>query len=446
MTFRYFFVWLLFISQITFSQVKFESFDDLPTLFTAAQTRNKLIFVQTKSESCNQCNDVARKGLSSTKLREKYAQNFISIEIEMNSRIYKELVKKTTFKVLPSSIFLDTNADLIGLEWESYSDENKYLGLANSAITNAKDPVRQDLETKYKSGNRDKNFLKKYIEYKISVEHEVESITEEYINLHTIGELSTIENVKLLINTASPIDSKVRKVLYAVLPEKMTDSLFRILPLNQRVIINSRISGATFRKAVTERNSTLAGRLATFVSNGHGKDWEKGSFFYQTTILRFYKEVKDTLKFLSTAETFANYTLMTSSLDTLLKRDSIARSKYLASTKKDTLISESYSSFYQKYADELNNISYRYFEFSNDFNNLNKALKWSKRALEINEVLSMDASRKKNPYMMDTYAQLLFKLGQKEEAIKWQTDVIETAKLWKADTTKFEETLAKMKK
>ncbi|WP_064197989.1 MULTISPECIES: thioredoxin family protein [Emticicia] len=445
MILRSFFVFLLLITQLGFSQVKFESFDDLQTLLTAAQTRNKLIFVQTKSDNCNQCNDVARMGLSSTKLREKYAQNFISIEVDMESKIYKQLIKKTTFRVLPSSIFLDTNADLIGLDWESHFDENKYLELADNAITNAKDPVRRDLEAKYKSGNRDKDFLKKYIEYKISVEHEVESITEEYINLHTIGELSTIENVKLLINTASPIDSKIRKVLYAVLPEKMTDSLFRILPFNQRVIINSKISGATFRKAATEKNSTLAGRLATFVSNGHGKDWEKGSFFYQTTILRFYKEVKDTLKFLSTAETFANYTLMTSSLDTLLKRDSIARSKYLASTKKDTLISESYNSFYQKYADELNDIAYRYFEYSNDLNKLNKALKWAKRALEINEVLSMDASRKKNPYMMDTYAQLLFKLGQKEDAIKWQTDVIETAKLWKADTTKFEETLEKMK-
>lgn len=445
MILRSFFVFLLLITQLGFSQVKFESFDDLQTLLTAAQTRNKLIFVQTKSDNCNQCNDVARIGLSSTKLREKYAQNFISIEVDMESKIYKQLIKKTTFRVLPISIFLDTNADLIGLDWESHSDENKYLELADNAITNAKDPVRRDLEAKYKSGNRDKDFLKKYIEYKISVEHEVESITEEYINLHTIGELSTIENVKLLINTASPIDSKIRKVLYAVLPEKMTDSLFRILPFNQRVIINSKISGATFRKAATEKNSTLAGLLATFVSNGHGKDWEKGSFFYQTTILRFYKEVKDTLKFLSTAETFANYTLMTSSLDTLLKRDSIARSKYLASTKKDTLISESYNSFYQKYADELNDIAYRYFEYSNDLNKLNKALKWAKRALEINEVLSMDASRKRNPYMMDTYAQLLFKLGQKEEAIKWQTDVIETAKLWKADTAKFEETLEKMK-
>ena len=106
----------------------------------------------------------------------------------------------------------------------------------------------------------------------------------------------------------------------------------------------------------------------------------------------------------------------------------------------------SYAPFYQRYATELNNIAYDFFMYSNDIEKLAKALKWSKRALEINEALSMDASRKKNPYMMETYAQLLFRLGQKEDAIKWQTDVIETAKLWKADTAKFEETLAKMKK
>lgn len=106
MLLRFFILVLLFISQVGFSQVSFENFDDLQTLLNAAKTRNKFIFVQTKSDDCNQCNDVARTGLSSTKLREKYGQNFIAIEIDSKSKIYKELVEKAGLRSLPFSTFL----------------------------------------------------------------------------------------------------------------------------------------------------------------------------------------------------------------------------------------------------------------------------------------------------------------------------------------------------
>ena len=49
----------------------------------------------------------------------------------------------------------------------------------------------------------DKDFLRKYIEYKLLTEQQdVDKLTEEYINQQTIGELSTIDNVKFLMSTA----------------------------------------------------------------------------------------------------------------------------------------------------------------------------------------------------------------------------------------------------
>ena len=163
MLFRTFIVLLLLISQVGFSQVKFESFDDLETLLTAAQTRNKLIFVQTKSDNCNQCNDVARTGLSSTKLREKYAQNFISIEIDTKSKIYRELLEKVGLKNLPFSTFLNAEGEVIAKLSQTTSYDIKYLEIADEAIAYAKNPVGKEFETKYKSGNRDKDFLRKYV-------------------------------------------------------------------------------------------------------------------------------------------------------------------------------------------------------------------------------------------------------------------------------------------
>lgn len=450
MLFRTFIVLLLLISQVGFSQVKFENFDDLETLLTAAQTRNKLIFVQTKSDNCNQCNDVARTGLSSTKLREKYAQNFISIEIDSKSKIYGHFLEKTGLRNLPFSTFFDAEGVLIYQLAMTTSNEIKYLEAADEAISNAKNPVSKEFEAKYKNGNRDKAFLKKYIEYKLSVEQDVDKLVDEYIEQHTVGDLSTIENVKFLMSTAPALDSKARKMMYALLPDKTVDSLFRSLPFSERVRINNQIIIKTTKNAVLQKNVNLANRLASFVAGTYDNDWEKGNYFNQTTMLNFYNAIKDTPNYLQRAEPFAEYTLMRYSPDSLLKKEEIARKRALDKSRtensKEGRVQFSYMSFYNRYAGELNNIAYNFLIYSNDLEKLAKALKWSKRALEINEELTMDKSRKKNPYMMDTYAQLLFKLGQKEEAIKWQTNVIETAKLWKADTAKFEETLEKMKK
>lgn len=443
-------LFFLIISQVSFSQVKFETFDDLQTLLNTAKTENKLVFVQTKSENCNQCNDVARMGLSSTKLREKYAQNFVSIEIDTKSKIYRELLEKIDVKSLPFSTFLNAEGEVIAKLSQTTSYDIKYLEIADEAITNSKNPVGKEFETKYRNGNRDKDFLRKYIEYKMSAEQDVDKLTEEYIDIHTFGELSTIENVKFLMSTAPALDSKVRKTMYAVLPNKTIDSLFRALPFSERVKINNQIIGKTTRNAIAQKNVDLANRLSSFVAGTYDNDWEKGSFFSQTTMLNFFNAIKDMPAYIQRAEPFAEYTLMRYSPDSLLKKEEIARKKTLEKSRtgnsKDGRVQVAYSPFYQRYAGELNNISFNFLSNTNDLEKLAKALKWSKRALEINEILSMDASRKKNPYMMDTYAQLLFKLGQKEEAIKWQMDVIETAKLWKADTTKFEETLEKMKK
>lgn len=451
MTFCRSFLFLLFISQVSFSQVKFESFDDLQTLLNKAQNDNKLIFVQTKSENCNQSNDVARTGLSSTKLREKYAQNFISVEIDTKSMIYKELLEKVGLKNLPFSTFLNADGELIAQLSMTTSNDIKYLEIADEAIANSKNPVAKEFDTKYKNGgSKDKAFLKKYIEYKMSAEQDIDKLTEEYIDQHTVSDLSTMENLKFLMSTAPALESKVRKLMYAILPDKTVDSLFKTLPFSERVRINNQIISKTTKNAIAQKNINLANRLSGFVVGAYDNDWEKGNFFSQTTMLNFFNAVKDMPNYIQRAEPFAEYTLMRYSPDSLLKKEELARKRSLdksrADNSKDGRVQFVYSPFYQRYAGELNNISFNFLSKTNDLEKLAKALKWSKRSLEIYEILSMDASRKKNPYMMDTYAQLLFKLGQKEEAIKWQTDVIETAKLWKADTAKFEETLEKMKK
>ena len=81
-----------------------------------------------------------------------------------------------------------------------------------------------------------------------------------------------------------------------------------------------------------------------------------------------------------------------------------------------------------------NMFSWSIFENISDTSLLNTALSWSKKSIEQDE----------KPMYIDTYANLLYKLGQKEEAIKQEEKAISLLK--DEDKKSYKETLEKMKK
>ena len=85
-------------------------------------------------------------------------------------------------------------------------------------------------------------------------------------------------------------------------------------------------------------------------------------------------------------------------------------------------------------SEKLNNISWKVFEEVSDKAMLQNALAWSKRSLELTP---------QNAGWMDTYANILYKLGQKEEAIAKEEEALSI--IDKKDASGYEETIRKMK-
>ncbi len=83
---------------------------------------------------------------------------------------------------------------------------------------------------------------------------------------------------------------------------------------------------------------------------------------------------------------------------------------------------------------ELNSYAWATFLNINDTTLLNKALSWSKKSLE---------QDKDNPMYLDTYANLLYKLGQTKEAIETETSALELVD--EKEKKSYLETLDKMK-
>ncbi|MEJ7912836.1 MAG: thioredoxin fold domain-containing protein [Chitinophagaceae bacterium] len=84
--------------------------------------------------------------------------------------------------------------------------------------------------------------------------------------------------------------------------------------------------------------------------------------------------------------------------------------------------------------DALNNYAWNVFENCKDITCVQEALEWSKRSFK----------DKENPMFIDTYANLLYKMGRKEEAIKWQEKAI--ALVSEAEKKEYEATRDKMKR
>jgi thioredoxin-related protein len=101
----------------------------------------------------------------------------------------------------------------------------------------------------------------------------------------------------------------------------------------------------------------------------------------------------------------------------------------------------SVSSYMEKYGSDadanlLNSLAWAVFESCNDPACITEALAWSKS--------SIDKTMSKEPALIDTYANLLHKLGRTQEAITWEEKAIEL--LPAAEKSAYNATVDKMKK
>ena len=84
--------------------------------------------------------------------------------------------------------------------------------------------------------------------------------------------------------------------------------------------------------------------------------------------------------------------------------------------------------------DELNSYAWTVFQKCPDMNCVTEALEWSKRSFKDNQ----------SPQFMDTYANILYKMGKKDDAIAWEEKAIKLSD--EATRTSLQPTLDKMKK
>jgi tetratricopeptide (TPR) repeat protein len=106
--------------------------------------------------------------------------------------------------------------------------------------------------------------------------------------------------------------------------------------------------------------------------------------------------------------------------------------KYLVEDLKDSTLTPTQKDLK---AMELNNVAFSVCQWTNKKEWLKKAADWSKKSLEVNRIAEL----------LDTFAQLQYKLGNKEMAIDFQQEAIENARKSNKNTLRYQSTLERMK-
>jgi len=433
----------VFIFSLSSAQVNFSSVSFTDAL-QKAQSQGKIIFLQFEAASCNQCNDVANKGFENKEVAEKINKTFFCVKIDIQHPDRNKIA--TTYNVNADkgfgTLFIDNNGTVIHKFLKTTSFSQEYLNQVDVALLKAGENMKIiEFENEYKKGNRSFGFLQSLLEKRRSLNFPIDSLLDKYIEALPIDSLKSVSTLGFIAQMAPLLDSRADKALRK---DPVTfNKLWYAMALQMRISINNVIIYKSMSKAIKERDEQYAVRTASF-AQGTNSNYTAGAKAYDKNLLRFYDETDDSVSYFRKSIAYFERYFLTVSPDSVKRMDSINVRQSLESGKKDTLRqgnsikivgSVSYAPIAQNFARELNDGAYEFYKRTGNQYLLTIATGWAKKALQFY----------KTPQVLDTYAKLLYKQNQKEQAVDIMNEAITLQQKHGLPTKEFDISLEKMK-
>lgn len=434
-----------------FSQINFERLTTWEEASKRARLEKKLVFLHLEDEKCTRCNEVAAAAFASDAVKEKFALNFVSIRVNIESEQGKKLAEKFDVQKAPVSLFIDASGNVLNRYPGSSSAGFVYVEQADIALSRKDGKQLSDYKKQYDAGERSLQLLEGYIKKRKEASLPVEDLLDQYVGKLTVDSLSSYRVVKFIYGSGPTLDSRAYLMLQMASNRKLIDSLYKTITKAEAGAVNNAIITASFQKAVRKKDRELIYQVANFTRMSHGPQYENGSLGYFRNMVRFYHEIKDTALYIREASGFLDRTHMNLTADSLRRmdeREMKARMAQFSGKGSNAQQMPGFAPPSQFYHMDLNEHAWHVYEMSNKVADLERALKWSYQSQEFFNSLYRNTAhpmRLGNPAYIDTYAQILYKLGRKEEAIEWQTRAVQAQKVSGTPERTFEETLEKMK-
>jgi len=429
---------VLLFSILGFSQgIEFEHGTWKEVLEKAKQT-NKPIFIDVYTSWCAPCKKMSKDIFPLAEVGKAYNPNFICYQIYAEKGEGIEIAKKYDVKAYPTYLFIKGDGTLF-YNVVGAMGMKDFIAVSSKALTEMIDPKPIAIwDKEYIEKKNDPKFILNYMNKRSILGMQNAALFDEYLKLIPEEELTSDIVMKIYMKNGQQM--KVNSFAFENLL-KNKDKYFSKLSGYIYLYLQTGVVNTVNDAAKTKNEQLLATAIKAYDQIPKNSSLKQKDEIY----MEYYQQTGETDKYLKHATNYCNNYLMSISTDSIYKKDRMVsqmiekqiNSGVLAmidSTQLAQLKEFSAHAERNKISEGLNNIAWKIFETVLDKNALNNALGWSKRSLEIYP---------ENPLWLDTYANLLYKLGQKEEAIVKEGEALRLAD--QNIKKNFEETLRKMK-
>lgn len=410
-------------------------------ILSEAKAQQKLIFVDMYTTWCAPCKVMDKNVFTNTEVGEKFNASFINYKVDAERREGPTLVKKYTITGYPNYLFVNPEGELVYRAIGSMSS-NRFLAEADKALKAGKEyvPVAA-MEKDFREGKRDAAFLYEFLQRKKLNNDQGTLILDEYLKAIPESAHKTEKVLMIISENIGSIDSKAFEIL-----RKSLDRFMNMTPEQQRFVLDgiSKAKRNTFKQAIETKDKVLFERLIEAVRqtaySEAGFEAEEKQFrldFARTTgdadNFRMIASKEGTKLMAKTKEQLAE--------ESRQKTERFIQNAKAQGMKENTaqyieVLEEMKNNAEKLTALRLNEYAWGYFQLMENKDELETALKWSERSIELFPY----------PLGLDTYAHLLSKLSRRKEAIKAEKAAIKLAKKQGIDTKEMELALKEIKK
>jgi len=320
-----------------------------------------------------------------------------------------------------------------------YKEAKDFIADSKSALANMNDPKPIAVwEKEYIEQKNNPAFLLDYMNKRSKLGMSNAMLFDEYLKLIPKEELTSDITVKIYMKEGQQM--RVNSLAFENLlnnQNKYFGKLFGYVS----IYLQAAVLNTVYDAAKSKNEQLLATAIKAYDQISENSALKRKDEIY----MEYYQRTEETDNDLKHATNFCNNYLMKMSIDSIDKKDQLilqSFEKHISSGAFSKLDSTSLAQLKTdlthvertKIGESLNSIVWQVFEKMTYKSVLQDALRWSSRSLELSP---------KNVAWLDMYANLLYKLGQKEQAIAKEEEALRY--IGKKDNKWLEETLTKMK-
>ncbi|GAB4231442.1 MAG: hypothetical protein Tsb0034_03810 [Ekhidna sp.] len=368
------------------SQIKFET-SGWDQALKLAKEQDKLIFLDAYAEWCEPCKVMEEYTFSDLEVGNFYNQNFINVRMDMEDYPGVELAEKFVVGVYPSLLFVNGDGEVIHRGCGS-QDATAFLQLGEDALNDTLNLAAY--ERQYAGGDRSPDFLIDYLDLLDGICLDAEGFASDYLQSLKTDELTGESGWAVL--AAYQWDIFSREFQYLINNKQLFEDAIGKEAVNAKIY-------DTYLSQYQE--VYLAEELHDFgmraLMHSMGQVTFIGSDTLTVMLNLHYAEFKEEW------ETFAQNAI-----------------EFVGMTGMD-------------HPEELGELAWKFYLYIDDRNQLEIAASWAKQAVD----------KLPEPSLIDTYASLQFKLGNRKEAVSLEEKALELARELYEDTRHYEYQLKK---